>query len=495
MLFNHLFSLADTLRRSGIALTLLACSGFPAYAQNFLPEPVLRELEKAGIAPQAMSAIVVPAGSQQTHLDWGADTLRLPASTMKLVPTLIGLEELGPAYRWKTELLSAGTPRKGILHSPLYLRGGADPDLHPDTLRAMLRELHAQGTHHLHADLVLDRSYFNPIRTDIGAPDFDEFPRAYYNVIPDALTFNENFLKIYLEADANKLTVRTEPPLQAVRIANQLQLVDMPCASWDDDTLLADVGQPKGKGRVVTITLRGDFPRSCKRSTSQNLMERNLYIERFVRAAWSELGGTWRGSLREGTAPIGAQALVSRNSRTMTEIAAQVNKPSNNTMARMLFLSLGELRYQGPPLATSRDKADAVVRAWFARHGIDPAGMVFENGSGLSRIERLSPRQLAALLEVGRKSNWSAEFAASMPIVGVDGTMRNRLKGTVTQGRARAKTGTLNNTSAIAGYVRDVHDREWIVAGMVGNPTYGGGVPAINALLRWVAEGAGLPQP
>ncbi len=160
-----------------------------------------------------------------------------------------------------------------------------------------------------------------------------------------------------------------------------------------------------------------------------------------------------------------------------------------------LYLSLGELRYQGPALVNSSEKAEAVVRTWFARKGIPTEGMVFENGSGLSRIERLSPRQLSALLEVGRKSNWNAEFAASMPIVGMDGTMRNRLKGTAAQGRARTKTGTLNNTSAIAGYVRDVYDREWIVAGMVINPSYGQGVPAINALLQWVAEGAGLPQP
>lgn len=486
---------AAILLRSCAALASTALLAAAAHAQATLPEPVIQALEKAGISPQAMSAIVVPAGKSTAHLAWDADTPRSTASTMKLVPTLIGLDELGPIYRWKTELLSAGTPRKGVLHSPLYLRGGGDPEFTSDNLRAMLRELRDRGVRSLHGDLVLDRSYFNPTRTDVGAPDFDEFPREYYNVIPDALMLNENLLLMHFESNESEVQLRIEPPLHGVRAVSAVTLVKKPCNQWDYEAMQADVGTPNSKSGEIIIRVRGDFPLNCADFTSQNMMERNIYIERFVRAAWNELGGTWHGAVREGVAPIAARVLVSKQSRTMAELATQINKPSNNTMSRMLFLSLGELRYQGPPLATSKEKADAVVRAWFTRQGIETAGMVFENGSGLSRIERLSPRQLAAMLEVGRKSNWSAEFAASMPIVGLDGTMRNRLKGTVAQGRARTKTGTLNNTSAIAGYVRDVYDRDWIVAGMVINPGYGSGVPAIDALLHWVAQGAGLPAP
>ena len=410
------------------------------------------------------------------------------ASTMKLVTTLVALEELGPNYQWKTSLLTTGRQRAWTLNGSVYLRGEGDPDLNGDAMRAMLRELRSQGVRHIRGDVVLDRSYFTPARTDIGAPDFDEYPKAYYNVIPDALTINENLVDFTLDTTSGKLSVRTDPPLHKLRVVQRLTLIDMPCRDWDDDSLQSSLTSQKAG--YLTVTLSGEFPRNCRQETSLNILDRDQYIERFLRVAWSELGGTWHGKIRSGTTPTEARILLTRKSSTLAQLVARINKPSNNTMSRTLYLALGELRYQGAQPQTSQQKGDAVVRAWFERKGIDLQGMVLENGSGLSRTERLTPVQLAAMLEEARRSNWSAEFAASMPIVGVDGTMRNRLKNTPLQGRARMKTGTLNNTSAIAGYLRDQQDKDWIVVAFINNDGARKNGPAVlNKLMQWVATG------
>ena len=457
-------------------------------AQSGLPPQVSEALRKGGVPDTALSALVIPVGGGTARLAHFDSRPMSTASTMKLVTTLVALEELGPTYQWNTSLLTTARQRGETLHGALYLRGEGDPDLNWDAMRSMMRELRSQGVRHLRGPLFLDRSYFSPARTDIGAPNFDEYPRAYYNVIPDALLVNENFIDFTLSATAHGVTVRTEPPLAKVTVKNQLKLIDLPCRDWDDDTLQANVLSRKS-GRLQ-LTLSGDFPRNCRQATSLNLLDRNLYIERFLRATWSELGGTWRGALHEGSTPADARVLVSHKSPTMAKLAAMINKPSNNTMTRTVFLALGELRYQGLPLETSQQKGDAVVRTWFARKGIDTQGMVLENGSGLSRIERLTTRQLASLLEEGRKSNWYAEFAASMPIVGVDGTMRNRLKNTPVQGRARMKTGTLNNTSAVAGYLRDQYDKDWIVVAFINNEGASTHGPAVlNTLMQWAYDG------
>lgn len=459
-----------------------------ASAQGTLPEPVQRSLQEAGLDASSLSALVTPADGGPARLMHFENRPMLPASTMKLVTTLVALEELGPTFRWKTQLLAARPAKAGVLRGPLFLRGGGAPDFNWDQMRGMLRDLRNQGVRHLEGNVTLDRSYFSPARADLGAPDFDAYPQAYYNVIPDALMLNENFLRFSLDSTGKLPRVTAQPPLQGVVMQDRLTWTDMDCKSWNND-LVKVTALPAVRG-TTRVTLEGEFPRNCKDYVNLNVLDRNLYIERFVRSAWKELGGTWKGSVQDGTTPATAELLVQRQSATLADIVRLANKPSNNTITRILYLTLGETRYQGPPMATSAERAAVVVRNWFTRYGISTDGMVLENGSGLSRIENLTPTQLVALLKVGARSNWNAEFASSLPLVGLDGTMRNRLRNTNVTGRARIKTGTLTGTSAVAGYVRDVADREWLVSAMIQDGTYGNGRKVLDALIQWVADGS-----
>ena len=468
-----------------LPLLLLATSA--VRAQTILPENVSAILRNGGLAETSLSALVLPIPGGAPRLAVLEERAMAPASTMKLATTLVALEELGPTFRWHTELLSVGRIDAATLRGTLYLRGGGEPNLNWDGLRAMFRSLRAQGVARLEADIVLDRSLFLPMRPDIGAPDFDESPKAYYNVIPDALVLNGNVIEFSLESNDQKTSVRTQPPLAGVVFDADLTVKDASCDAWDDDWDPPLVKH--ANDGIVTVVLRGAFPRDCKTKTRLSLLDRNLYIERFLRAFWQELGGTWKGRVKDGLTQRDAQLLVERNSETLADLVRPVNKASDNLMARTLYLTLGtQLPKEGRSDSTFVN-ANASIRNWFNKNGIATDGLVMDNGSGLSRLERISARQLASALQVAARSNWFAEFASSFPIVAIDGAMRKRLRESPAAGRARIKTGTLRDSVAVAGYVRDVRNQDWVVVAFINDPEARKGRPALDALIDWVASG------
>jgi D-alanyl-D-alanine carboxypeptidase/D-alanyl-D-alanine-endopeptidase (penicillin-binding protein 4) len=480
-----------------LGAALLAC--LPARAQ--LPEPVARLVAEQGMRPESVSALVL-RGDQvvMAHL---AERPMQPASTMKLVTTLVSLEHLGPVFRGRTELLTNGDMKGETLKGDLVLRGGADADLSGEVLEGMLRALHNAGIRRIEGNLLLDRAVFNPARSDLGLPPFDESPEAYYNVIPDALLINKNMLQVDMRSTDKRMQLDMQPALAGVTIASSMILVDADCATWENGWKLPQVVRTGGKIRVV---LQGTYPKNCARTNSINVLERDDYIDGLFRLKWKQLGGKLNGKTLAGSTPLDARLLAEHRARALPEVVRDTNKPSDNALARTLFLSLGALEADpvlgSRPLPVTADqttytRADATIRNWMRAHGIDDSGFVIENGSGLSRIERISPAQMGALLRAGLRSNWAPEFMASMPIAATDGTMRRRLNGSPAAGRARLKTGTLRNVVAVAGYVPDANGVQNVVVAMVNDDLAGEGRgrAVLDALVDWVARSGMAPAP
>lgn len=464
----------------------------PAHAQ--LPEPVARVLADNGIPETALGALVLRGDA--VVLAHQATQPMQPASTMKLVTTMVGLEQLGPVFRGRTELRSNGEVKNGVLKGDLVLKGGADMDFSGEALENMLRALRYQGIRKIAGQLVLDRQLFNPARSDVDVPPFDESPEAYYNVIPDALMINKNMLQIDMRSTGKRLKLEMQPTLEKVSIGSDMRLVDGECKKWEDGWKLPEALRDKS-GRIKVV-LHGTFPRDCVADNSINVVDRNDYLDRLFRLKWKQLGGTISGATVEGAAPQDAQLLAAHTSRPLPELVRDINKPSDNTLARTVFLSLGSLEADPllgshplpPSLETTYTRADQAVRNWMRAHQIDDSGLVLENGSGLSRLERISPQQMGGLLKAGLASNWAPEFQASLPIVAVDGTMRRRLKDSPAAGHARLKTGSLSNVAAVAGYVPDASGRTCVVVGMVNSDLVknGKGRAVLDALIDWVAR-------
>ena len=410
------------------------------------PPPLEALLKTAGLPLEAVSLVVAPLRPVvpgERVLQLGADRALQPASTMKVLTTLAGLELLGPTWRGRTRLLATGPVDSGVLHGDLVLEGGADMDLSADALQALLRKLRERGLEVIRGDLILDRSAFRPTRFDLGLPPFDEAPEFEYNLIPDALTVDSNLLRMDLAFDAaGTLHIHHHPRLHGLRIRHELNLVDTSCTRWGEGWKTPEVRRRwLGDTEVV---LRGTWPRGCERSLALNLIDRDEFIGRLVRRQWADLGGQWQGRAREAVTPPGAVVLAERQSRPLSELVRGINKVSDNARTRTLLLAIGRQAH-GADDEPTLQRADRAVRAWMARHSIPDAGLVLDNGSGLSRTEKISAAQLEAVVRAGMTGPWAPEFLTSLPVVGVDGLMRWRQADGAVPIQARLKPGGLRH--------------------------------------------------
>jgi serine-type D-Ala-D-Ala carboxypeptidase/endopeptidase (penicillin-binding protein 4) len=477
------------IRSTLFGVALLCAAAFSSAAE--LPAEVLEQLRAAGI-PATAVGVMVQRGTDGTPLFEHQSRVPMqPASTLKLLTAMVALEQLGPAYRGKTELAIEGDVARGVLKGNAYLRGFGDVDFDWHALERMLHRLRNLGIREIRGDLVLDLTFFEPARMDVGLPPFDEAPEFRYNVIPDALGLNMNLLELDLVADSQRVNARLMTPLEGVSIQSGLALKDGDCDDWDDDWKIPSVERKAG-GRL-DIALRGVYPRNCSTSTALNLMDRVEFAERLFRALWGRMGGKFHGKVREGTTPPSARIVAEHRSRPLAQVLHDIEKRSDNPVTRVIFLTLGALSSAPSGEPTAR-RSEAQVRAWLERRGIDHKGLVLENGSGLSRNERVTPAQLAALLQAARASDWSPEFAAALPIVALDGGMRKRLRTSPAASRSRIKTGTLRDSTAVAGYVTSDAGESYNMVAIIDHPLAKRKVarPIVDAIIDWAARG--LPR-
>ena len=455
-----------------LLLLLLAASCLPALAADPVPPQVLQALKQAGIPPQAVAIFAQPLDDSRPSLRHRAEAPMNPASLMKLVTTFGALEILGPAHVWRTEALVEKLPENGILAGDLYLRGSGDPKFTYDRLWLLLRELRGRGVREIRGDLAIDRTAFAPVAHDPSA--FDGKHLRPYNVGPDALLFNFATLHLTLVPENGSVLVLAEPLPADFVVVNRLQLTEGgPCGDWRE-RLEAQLSNGQ-------VTLSGPFPRSCgeKRWHLAGLANAALLHGVFARF-WHELGGTFAGRVRERAAPAGAIPLAVSESPTLGELVRDINKFSNNVMARQVFLKLG---------AGEAAAADGAIRAWLAKKGLDFPELVLDNGSGLSRRERISAASLARLLASVWASPVMPELVASLPIAAIDGTTKKKYNGNGVAGQAHLKTGSLEGVRGIAGYLLDRSGRRHLVVFMINHPNAAQAQPAFDALLEWLSQG------
>lgn len=453
------------------ALALLA--PVPARAAE-LPAAVLKELMAVGIPPPNAAAVVWEVGARSPSLSVRPNAAMNPASVMKLVTTFAALELLGPAYRWRTEVYQDG--------DDLVLRGYGDPKLTYENFWLLLRALRSRGLREIRGDVLLDRSYFGPVSD--GRID-DEIFRPY-NVAPDPLLVNFKSLRFnfFPEPTGGAVRVFVEPALPGLQLVNTLKTVEGGCP---EGRAFRDLIQAGFESKPPRASFTGAYPVACgERDLNVALHAPEDYLAEMIRHLWAEMGGTWRGTVREGTASPAARLVYSHESEPLAEIVRDINKFSNNVMARQLYLTLAAELGGAPAQAPNGYRA---IRRWLASKNIRAAEFFMENGSGLSRAERMSPASLAALLQAAWVSPVMPEFIASLPVVAADGTMRKRLRGERIAGNAHIKTGLLSDARAIAGYVLDRRGRRHVVVMIVNDPRGPESQAALEALLAWVYDG------
>ncbi|MCJ0975887.1 D-alanyl-D-alanine carboxypeptidase/D-alanyl-D-alanine-endopeptidase [Pseudomonas sp. PS1] len=463
------------------ALTLALPLALPAVAATVnqtLPPRVMEALKANKIESSALSLVMLPLNGDGVPTFVNADVSVNPASTMKLVTTYAALELLGPNYQWKTEFYADGPVENGTLNGNLYLKGGGDPKLNMEKLWLLLRDLRANGVKTVTGNLVLDRSHFVQPNLPVFDDDGNDRNKPFL-VGPDSLLVNLKALRFIARNEGGDVQVLVEPPIATVRIDNRIQaLPRAKCPGWPD----VRYNPIENEDGSVTVVATGKLAAGCSGQSYLALLDHQRYAAGAVRAIWAELGGSILGGDRVSPVPDDARMIARAYSPDLVEIIRDINKYSNNTMARQLFLSLGAA------MRSEADQDDAqaaqrVVRQWLAKKGIISPHLVMENGSGLSRAERISAREMASLLQAAWRSPYAAEFISSMPLAAVDGTMRKRLRNTGVAGKAHIKTGTLNTVRAIAGYSRDGDGNSWAVVAILNHPRPWGASSVLDQVL------------
>ena len=463
-------------------LLLLFVLAAKAASAQPLPPSVEQALKRAQIPLSGVAAYVQDVDGGRPHVAYNAAQAMNPASTMKLVTTYAALELLGPTYTWKTEAYAAGKLEGGVLQGNLILKGYGDPKLTLQNFWLLLRRLRALGLRDIRGDLVLDRSYFEAAEYDPAK--FDAEPLRAYNVGPDALLLNFKAVSFQFVPDAERKTVTVipDPRPAGLEFAANVRATDGACADWRAG-IKADFQTNGGSARA---SFSGSMPAACgERYWNASLLAQPNYVYGVFRQLWEESGGTLAGGWKDGAVPPDAKLLATAKSESTAELTRDINKYSNNVMARQLFLTLGAEVLKQPGRS---DRSAQVVRSWLAEKKLDFPELVLENGSGLSRLERISAEHMGNLLLEAWRSAVMPELMSSLPLVAYDGTMRRRLRFESVAGQAHIKTGSLSDVRALAGYVLDKRGQRHVVVMFVNHAHAAAAQPAQDALLEWVYE-------
>ncbi|MDO9316022.1 MAG: D-alanyl-D-alanine carboxypeptidase/D-alanyl-D-alanine-endopeptidase [Burkholderiaceae bacterium] len=473
-----------------LSLVLLALGCGAATAQTpssasmrSLPADVAAALDRARVPRDALSVVVQEVGRNGApRLSWQAQAAVNPASLMKLLTTYAALDLLGPAWTWTTPVwLQGALPSggNGVFEGDVVIKGSGDPKLVIERAWLLLRRLQQLGVRDIHGDIVLDRSAFEV--PEQNPAEFDGEPLRPYNVRADALLLNYKSVSFTFTPDPahGVAVISTEPALAGVRADTRVPLAAgvgaTQCTDWRG-ALQADFSDPQ------RLRFKGLYSPACgEKLWPVAYADPTGYNEKLLSGLWAEMGGRLSGSVRDGTAPT-TPPTFELTSPALAEVIRDINKFSNNVMAQQLFLTLAlTQRGLGTP-----DGAREVLRGWLAsRYGDSGRAAVIDNGSGLSRETRVSAQLLARLLQDAAASPQMSELMASLPVSGVDGTLR---RAKALPGRAHLKTGSLRDVTAVAGYLLAPSGRRYVLVGIVNHANAGAARPALEALIQWTAN-------
>jgi len=394
--------------------------------------------------------MVVSLSNGDTLYDHNGDELLLPASTMKLYTAAIALERLGPEHRFRTQVLRTGSVRtNGILAGDLVLKGAGDPSLAPrvaggtpglQPLDALAAQVAAAGIREIRGDLIGDASAFDGQRVPDGWRA--RHLQTSYGTRVSALSFNENLTTITVHPSTRGAQVGFGQPVSGLDLRSAVTV------------------RPNSRGASIRVwqdTLTHEYrvtgwigARSAPRTYQVVIEQPEQFVAAAFRAALEAQGVRVTGATRMGRAPSTAHSVASWDSPPVAALVATMNGESNNHFAELLFRNTA--RSSGA--IGSAMIANESLRTFLSeRVGIPRRAVFAADGSGLSTLDRVTPRSMIQLLDYSRSASWGPVMQASLPVAGRTETLRNRMRGTAAQGNLRAKTGTTAEVISLGGYV------------------------------------------
>ena len=439
---------------------------------------------------------------------------------MKLVPSFIALDTLGADFVWHTRVYHTGLVIGDRLHGDLIIQGSGDPKMTHERLKQLLYKVQSSGIRHIDGDIIIDSGVFKNVSKDPAA--FDNSPLRPYNASPDGflVNFSTIGIKSYpLNDDQANLTYT--PKLANYALPSIINTRSAACGQARYS--LAPEWQAK------QLVLNTHLPNSCQEHAFYVAYpDAKDFAARVIAAKWQELGNTLSGHVITQEAPyttmkstksthglaalpISPLPIVSYPSLNLTQQIYDINHFSNNVMTEQVALSIGvydkvdnktldkainsshSLYQFGTPTATSYPVALQTINQWWQTNLSTPPPHL-TNGSGLCRDCTITAANLSELLTYAYSHPSFNAYVNSLGIAGVSGTITahsERLPESAAIGRAWIKTGTLNNVTSMAGYVKGLSGQDYVVVGLINSEQAHNAYtarPVLDAMLDWTAQ-------
>ncbi len=438
----------------------------PLLAQQNLRQEIVNILSQSRLPADTIGVYIQSVDQNQPLFTYEAATPFNPASAMKIITTWAALDLLGADFAWKTKLFHTGSLQSGVLYGDLYIVGQGDPFFTQEHLWLALQELQARGLKRIEGEIVLDASYFSAEVSQ--APPLDDNIFNPYNNAPHGLLYNFQALRLQFVPVAGRVDIYTSPRLSNLTVVNNLTATSGSCNRSLQSLNLS----PLQNGR---LTISGEYPLSCgNREFSRTLLSHEEMLYHSLVSLWREIGGEIRGGYRLGRVPESATLLYVHESEALPEIVRKINKFSNNVMSRQVFLTIGAEKMGAP---ANLEKSRSVIKQWLASKGLAAHELTIDNGSGLSRSGRVTPRLMGEMLWQAYRSSTMGELLGALPAAGVDGTLWRRYRNTSWSGEMHLKTGTLRDSRALAGFGRNANNEHFVVVIFIN----GLGIPSSTA--------------
>ena len=460
------------MRPARILLCLLWLTLTAAVAAD-LKADIDRLLQNPVLAHSITGVLVVGLKDGRTLCETNADVMLIPASNQKLLTASAALHRLGPEYRYTTRLWSAGEVNaEGVLQGDLILQGSGDPTLLLRDIETMADTVQKAGIRRIAGALLYDESLFDGIRRGWDWA-WDDEP-YYYSPCLSAVCVERNAMTVFVSPGAK---VGDEPRVRLAPATDYLIV--------RNEAITAPAGAPstvyitREHARNIAV-VRGQIPLDAQPDSARQALsveEPPRYAMWLLREALNKRGITTRNrTALSGRVPEGATLLHTHTSPPLSDILPLLNKPSDNLIAECLLRTLGaEVHGEGSAAAGERVLLDFLRAA-----GLNLNALNIVDGSGLSRRNQISARNLVTLLCYMASHPQAKVFADSLPVAGVDGTLRNRMVNTPARGKVRAKTGSLGRVSTLAGYLSTQSGEELVFAILMNN--YNGTAAAVRAV-------------
>ena len=446
-----------------------------------LPNAIATQIRNSGLASKDVSIYIKEVGQGgKVLVSHNASKNRSPASVIKVLTTYASLVKLGFNYRFETRFYYTGHIKRGVLHGDLIVKGFGDPSLRESHLKSIVQKVRNKGIRQIKGNIVIDRSYFK-----VGSKNtsgFDKNTYSAYNAMPDAMMFNERVSTICITPKKHSAYRKYND--KSYQVINQLQHVNKPCKgrySWPGVKVDNSQSTPR-------VFLKGKISKKCgKRNVSKVISKPYKTFYYAFKAKLNSQGIKVAGTLKVKKVPRNAKKLFTHYSATLEKIIAKTAKKSNNLYARHLLLVLGAKVYGAP--ATVQKGRDAVAYILKRKGALERGSLMIDNGSGLSRISRLSAKLLASMYDNAYR-HYGKRWMSTLSIAGIDGTIKRRFQGSVVRKRAWMKTGTLRHVKNIGGYVKDKKGKLYTVVILVNSPkTRYRAAKLQNDIIKWLVQG------